>query len=141
MAERTPRVVVVGGGFAGFYALRHLQRHLHPDQADLVLVNPTDYLLYSPLLPEVATGVVEARHIAVSLRRALPRVRLELGHATAVALAARTVRVMSVPASGPASGSPEVGHEPFDRLVLAPGSVTRQFDIPGVAEHARGLKT
>jgi NADH dehydrogenase len=135
--QRPPRVVVVGGGFAGFYALRHLQRKLTAEQAELVLVNPTDYLLYSPLLPEVATGVVEARHIAVSLRRALPRVRLVLGHATAVDLAGRTVTVRSVPASGPA----ELHLEPFDRLVLATGSVTRQFDIPGVAEHARGLKT
>jgi NADH dehydrogenase len=132
-----PRIVVVGGGFAGFYALRHLHRHLRPDQAELVLVNPTDYLLYSPLLPEVATGVLEARHIAVSLRRALPRARLVLGHGTAVDLAARTVTVTTAPASGP----PEVGQERWDRLVLAPGSVTRQFDIPGVAEHARGLKT
>ena len=63
------RIVVVGGGFAGFFALRYLQRHVPAGRADLVLVNPTDYLLYSPLLPEVATGVVEARHIAVSLRR------------------------------------------------------------------------
>jgi NADH:ubiquinone reductase (H+-translocating) len=51
MADSTPRVVVVGGGFAGFYALRYLQKHLAPEQAELVLVNPTDYLLYSPLLP------------------------------------------------------------------------------------------
>lgn len=137
MAERTPRVVVVGGGFAGFYALRYLQRHLTPEQAELVLVNPTDYLLYSPLLPEVATGVIEARHIAVSLRRALPRVRLVLGRVTAADLTGKTVTVTSVPASGPT----EVHQESFDRLVLVPGSVTRQFDIPGVAEHARGLKT
>jgi NADH dehydrogenase len=136
-AQRPARIVVVGGGFAGFYALRYLQRHLAPEQAELVLVNPTDYLLYSPLLPEVATGVLEARHIAVSLRRALPRVRLVLGHVSSVDLAARTVAVTSVPASGPT----EVHQEPWDRLVLAPGSVTRQFDIPGVAEHARGLKT
>ena len=80
MTSQRPRVVVVGGGFAGFYALRRLQRVLR-DRAELVLVNPTDYLLYSPLLPEVATGVVEARHIAISLRRLLPRVRLVLGRA------------------------------------------------------------
>ena len=133
----TPRVVVVGGGFAGFYALRHLQRHLEPGQAELVLVTPTDYLLYSPLLPEVATGVVEARHIAVSLRRMLPRVRLVPGHVSSVDLAGRTVTVTPVPASG-ISGAQQ---EPWDRLVLVPGSVTRQFDIPGVAEQARGLKT
>ena len=127
-----PRVVVVGAGFAGFFALRYLQRHLPRDTAELVLVNPNDYLLYSPLLPEVATGVVEARHIAVSLRRALPRVRLLLGRVTAVDLTAREVAV--------ARG--EVVHRlAWDRLVLVPGAITRQFSIPGVPEHARGLKT
>src|SRR3954452_2917028 len=93
LPDRRPTIVVVGGGFAGFHALRYLQRHLPADRADLVLVNPTDYLLYSPLLPEVATGVVEARHIAVSLRRALPRVRLVLGRVTEVDLAGRSVTV------------------------------------------------
>jgi NADH dehydrogenase len=130
-----PRVVVVGGGFAGFSALRHLQRHLRPDAAELVLVNPTDYLLYSPLLPEVATGVVEARHIAVSLRRALPRVRLLLGRVTHVDLAGRTVRVQPVASAG------EPTDLPWDRLALVPGSVTRQVPVPGVPEHGRGLKT
>src|SRR3954454_8319653 len=119
MAERTPRIVVVGGGFAGFYALRYLHAHLRPDQAELVLVTPNDYLLYSPLLPEVATGVIEARHIAVSLRRALPRVRLVLGHVRAVDLGGRTVTV--TPAVG--SGAAEIQVEPWDQLVLVPGSV------------------
>jgi NADH dehydrogenase len=131
-----PQVVVVGGGFAGFYALRALQRHLPADAADLVLVNPTDYLLYSPLLPEVATGVVEARHIAVSLRRALPRVRLVLGRVSDVDLAGRTVTVTP---AGPDAVSART--LPWDRLVITPGSVTRQLPIPGVAEHGRGLKT
>ena len=132
-----PRIVVVGGGFAGFYALRYLQKHLAPEQAELVLVSPTDYLLYSPLLPEVATGVIEPRHIAVSLRRALPRVRLVLGHVRGVDIGGRTVTVTPVAAAG----AGEDAAQPWDRLVLVPGSVTRQFDIPGVAEHARGLKT
>jgi NADH dehydrogenase len=125
-------VVVVGGGFAGFFALRHLQRRLPEDAAELVLISPDDYLLYSPLLPEVATGVVEARHVAVSLRRALPRVRLLLGRVTTVDLAAREVTVQR------GEVAQRIG---WDRLVLVPGSVTRQFSIPGVPEHARGLKT
>jgi NADH dehydrogenase len=124
--------VVVGGGFAGFFALRYLQRHLPRDSVELVLINPNDYLLYSPLLPEVATGVVEARHIAVSLRRALPRVRLVLGRVTAVDLAARELTVCR---------SDLVHTMHWDRLVLVPGAITRQFPIPGVSEHARGLKT
>jgi NADH dehydrogenase len=131
-----PQVLVVGGGFAGFYALRSLARHLPPDAAELVLVNPTDYLLYSPLLPEVATGVVEARHIAVSLRRALPRVRLVLGRVGHVDLDGRTVTVTP---AGP--GTATATRLLWDRLVLAPGSITRQLPVPGVAEHGRGLKT
>lgn len=121
-------VVVVGGGFAGFHALRRLRRLLPPERAELVLVNPTDYLLYSPLLPEVATGVVEARHIAVSLRRTLPRVRLVLGRVGEVDLEGRTVAV----------GDTRIA---WDHLVLTPGSVTRQVPVPGVAEHGRALKT
>src|SRR3954467_6217034 len=137
-APRPPRIVVVGGGFAGFYALRYLQRHLTPAQADLVLVNPTDYLLYSPLLPEVATGVVEARHVAVSLRRALPRVRLVLGRVTGVDVAGRSVTVEPAGRSVAGNG---VARLTWDRLALVPGSVTRQIPVPGMPEHGRGLKT
>jgi NADH dehydrogenase len=132
------QVVVVGGGFAGFHALRYLHRHLPPERADLVLVSPTDYLLYSPLLPEVATGVVEARHIAVSLRRALPRVRLLLGRVTRVDTAGATVTVEPA-ARGSARPGPGPLH--WDRLALAPGSVTREIPVPGLREHGRALKT
>jgi NADH dehydrogenase len=131
-AGRPARIVVVGGGFAGFYALRYLQRRLPRDRAELVLVSPDDYFLYSPLLPEVATGVVEARHIAVSLRRKLRRVRLVLGRVRDVDLAARTVTVQR------GGTTQELA---WDHLVLTPGSITRQFEIPGVPERARGLKT
>src|SRR4051795_6359044 len=59
MSDR-PRVVVVGGGFAGFYAARSLAKRLG-DDAEIVLVSATDYFLYLPLLPEVAAGVLEPR--------------------------------------------------------------------------------
>jgi NADH:ubiquinone reductase (H+-translocating) len=136
MTEARPRVLVVGSGFAGFHALRGLQRRLPPEAAELVLVSPTDYLLYTPLLPEVASGTIEPRHVAVALRQALSRTRMVLGHVTAVDLAGRTVTVAPTDQAG---ASPRTEH--WDRLVLVPGSVTRQFDIPGVAEHAHGIKT
>jgi len=126
------RVVVVGGGFAGFHALRRLQR-LVPADVELMLISPTDYLLYSPLLPEVAAGIVQPRHLAISLHRTLPRVQLVLGHVISVDL---DNRKLSIRRPGGTLRS-----EVWDRLVLAPGSVTRRFDIPGVAEHAHGLKT
>ena len=125
-------VVVVGGGFAGFYAGRHLRRLLG-DDVRITLVSPTDYLLYSPLLPEVATGVLDPRDIAVPLRQAVRGVHQVHGRVTDVDLEARTLVVDSPDADDVTLT--------WDRLVLAPGAVTREFDIPGVAEHAHGLKT
>lgn len=126
------RIVVVGGGFGGFHALRKLQKLLEPDRATLTLVAPTDYMLYSPLLPEVATGVLDPRDIAVSTRQALRRTRTVIGHVDHVDFDARRLRVQ---------GRDGVADIEWDKLILAPGSVTRQFDIPGVAENAHGLKT
>ncbi len=138
MTESRPVVVVVGGGFAGFHALRKLEKILPPEAAELVLVNPSDYLLYSPLLPDVSAGVVEPRHIAVSLRQQLRRTRVVLGSATAVDPEAKTVTVRTTDDGGATEGVVELS---YDRLVLVPGSITRQFDIPGVAERAHGVKT
>lgn len=149
-----PRVLVVGSGFVGFHALRRLERLLPVAAAELLLVSPTDYLLYSPLLPDVATGALEPRHIAVPLRQALPLTRMVLGHVTALDLHGRTATVRTVPASRiddaphhasgasrSVAGAPRQFTLTWDRLVLAPGSVTRQFGVPGVAEHGHGFKT
>ena len=50
-----PRIVIIGGGFAGYYAARSLCRAVR-GEAEVVILNPTDYFLYLPLLPEVAAG-------------------------------------------------------------------------------------
>ncbi len=123
-------VLVVGGGFAGFHAARTLARRA--PEADITLLNPTDYFLYLPLLPEVAAGVLEPRRITVSLATALPTVRLVLGEARAVDPAARTVAYV-----GPEGGEDSLG---YDRLVLAVGSVNKLMPVPGVAEHAHGFR-
>jgi NADH:ubiquinone reductase (H+-translocating) len=127
-----PVVVVVGAGFAGFGCLRELERLLPEGTVELVVVHPTDYLLYQPMLPAVAAGVVRPDAIAVPLSR-LRRTRLELGSVVGVDLAGRSVRV--------AGRHGETRDVAWDRLVLTPGAVTRVFDIPGLAEHARGFKT
>ncbi|WP_337059990.1 NAD(P)/FAD-dependent oxidoreductase [Kineococcus sp. G2] len=129
------RVVIVGGGFAGLYAGKKLEKLLPASTAELVIVSPTDHLTYSPLLPDVTASVLEPRHVAVSLRQALPRHRLVVGHVTSVDVEAKTVTI----SRGESDADPQVMS--YDRLLLAPGSVTRRFPIPGVAESARGVKT
>src|SRR5919202_5774978 len=131
------RVLIVGGGFAGFTCARELEKRLGPDDAELVLVSPTDYLLYSPLLPEVAAGTIDPRHIAVPLHGRLKRTRVIPGYAVGADLEVRTLTIASTEES--ANGTRrEVG---WERLVLAPGAVTRTFPIPGLEEKAHGFKT
>jgi NADH dehydrogenase len=125
------RIVVVGGGFAGSGVARRLER-LAPD-ADIRLVCPDDYMLYLPLLPQVAAGLLPAPAAVVSLSRRLRRTVVVPGRATGVDLDARRVLVRSI------TGNPEVLG--YDRLVLAPGSVTRVMDIPGLRDYGRGCKT
>ncbi|GEL17341.1 NAD(P)/FAD-dependent oxidoreductase [Pseudonocardia asaccharolytica] len=129
--EGLPRVVVVGAGFAGHRAAHELSRRL-AGRAEVVLVNSTDYFLYLPLLPEVATGALDPRRISVSLTATLPAVRLCLGVVDAVDLAAETIGYTD----------PEgVSHRlRYDRLVLAMGSVNKLLPIPGVAEYAHGFR-
>ncbi|MET8438733.1 NAD(P)/FAD-dependent oxidoreductase [Streptomyces sp900116325] len=126
-----PRIVVVGAGFAGHQAARTLSQRLR-GRAEIVLLNPTDYFLYLPLLPQVATGILEPRRITVSLTGTLPRVRLVLGEAESVDLAARKVRYTDPEGGG--------GELTYDRLVLAVGSVNKLLPVPGVSQHAHGFR-
>ncbi|UGT62833.1 NAD(P)/FAD-dependent oxidoreductase [Nocardia asteroides] len=129
------RVVVVGSGFAGFTCAGELCRRVAKSGRDIeiVLVTPQDYMLYTPLLPDVAGGLIDPRFVAIPLADALPKVRLVVASADSIDLTGRTITV---------TGD---HHAPrtlsWDRLVLTPGSVTRLFDVPGLREHARGLKT
>jgi NADH:ubiquinone reductase (H+-translocating) len=90
-------------------------------------------VLYTPLLPDVAGGVVDARFVAVPLANTLKGVRTVRGRVGGVDFARRTLTYCD----------PEQRTHtmPWDRLALTPGSVTRLFDVPGLAAHARGLKT
>jgi NADH:ubiquinone reductase (H+-translocating) len=131
-AGARPRVVVVGGGFAGYNAARSLSRTMG-DAVEIVLVSPTNYFLYLPLLPEVASGVLEPRRISVSLDDTLPTsVTHAQGEVDELDLAQRTVRWMD----------PEGRHHTttYDRLVLAVGSVHKLMPIPGLSEFAHGFR-
>lgn len=101
----------------------------------MTLVNPEDYSLYVPLLPDVAGGLLDPRHIAVPIVRALGGARFVRGMVTSVDLSGHTARLQ-------VTGRPEHPRElGWDRLVITSGSVTRLAGVPGLDQHARGLKT
>jgi NADH:ubiquinone reductase (H+-translocating) len=128
-----PRVLIVGAGFAGFHCARELERLLGPSEAELTLASPVDYMLYSPLLPQVAAGVLTPQAGTVSLRRALRRTLRAPCSITGIDLEGRACVARAV--------TGEVHTVPWDYLVLCPGAVTRTFGTPGGEQHGRGMKT
>ncbi|MDN4614054.1 NAD(P)/FAD-dependent oxidoreductase [Leifsonia sp. F6_8S_P_1B] len=126
------RILVVGGGYAGFYTAWGLEKRLKPGEAEITVVDPRPYMTYQPFLPEVAAGSIEARHAAVSLRSHLRRTRLVHGTVTRIEHARHAATVQ------PPDGEPfELG---YDIVVVTAGAVTRTFPIPGVTEQAIGMK-
>jgi NADH dehydrogenase len=125
-------IVIVGGGYAGFYAARGLERRLRRDEASVTIIDPAPYMTYQPFLPEVAAGSVEARHAVIPLRRHLRRTRVISGRATSIDHATRTVTVQLADGSATTIG--------YDEVVVTAGAVTRVFPVPGIADAAIGLK-
>src|SRR5215218_6883730 len=132
-ANGRPRVVVVGGGFGGLYCAKRLERRLSPDAAEITVASAENYMTYTPLLPEASSGPLDSRHIVVPLRQVLRRAQVLVGVVSGIDLTARTCRVVT-----------RYGHDrtlEWDRLVIAPGSVTRLQSTRGLADYARGFKT
>lgn len=119
-------VLVVGGGFAGAYVARELGGR------GATIVSKENFMLYTPLLPEAASGTLEPRHCVVPLREMCPQADLILGRVTGLDLEARTASVETD------EGPQTVG---WRELVLALGAVPRTLPIPGLVEHALSFKS
>ncbi|WP_382308402.1 NAD(P)/FAD-dependent oxidoreductase [Herbiconiux sp. UC225_62] len=126
------RILIVGGGYAGFYTAWRLEKTLRRGEAEVTLVDPRSYMTYQPFLPEVTAGSVEARHVAVSLRRHLTRTTVVAGSVVEIRHADKTAIIR--PLEGP-----DYSFE-YDIVVVTAGAVTRTFPIPGIAEEAIGMK-
>jgi NADH:ubiquinone reductase (H+-translocating) len=118
--------LVLGGGFAGSYVARLLGKR------GATIVSRENFMLYTPILPEAASGTLEPRHVVVPLRMMCRHAELVLGRATELDLGARAVDVETE--VGPARIA-------YERLVVALGAVARTLPIPGLAEHALGFKS
>ncbi len=126
------RVVVLGGGFAGIAAARALERA--STAVDVTLVNIENFTLFTPMLPEVASGALDMRSVVQPIRVLLRRTTFVLGEACGLDVEAKTVRIRHSVLGTESSLA-------FDHLVIALGAETSTFGIPGVAEHAYPLKS
>src|SRR5438093_2039372 len=124
------RVVVIGGGFAGLHLIRRLEHSLRGNAVELTLVDRQNYHLFTPLLYQVATGELPPHAVAYPLRDATApaRYRFVQSEVEEIDLERRVVRTSE-------------GELAYDHVVIAPGSVTNDYGIPGVREHALSVKT
>lgn len=128
-----PKILIVGGGYAGFYTAWKLEKHLGKSEAEVTMVDPLPYMTYQPFLPEVVAGSIEGRHAVVSHRRHLRKTHVVTGKVINVDHANKTATV-----EYPGTSHSEKLN--YDYLVMTAGAVSRTFPIPGVAEQAIGLK-
>jgi NADH:ubiquinone reductase (H+-translocating) len=128
VAERTAQggVLILGGGFAGAYVARLLGTR------GATIVSRENFMLYTPLLPEAASGTLEPRHTVVPLRVMSPHAELVLGEIVGVDLDTRTATVDT-----------EAGRQTlaWRELVLALGAVPRTVPVPGLSEHGLSFKS
>ena len=117
--------LVLGGGFAGSYVAKLL------GSRGATIVSQETFMLYTPLLPEAASGTLEPRHTVVPLRQMCRHAELILGTVEALDEQERVVSVASL------AGALEIEYE---QLVIALGAVPRIFPVPGLTEHGRGFK-
>ena len=115
-------VLILGGGFAGAYVARLLRGRR------ATIVSPENFMLYTPLLPEAASGTLEPRHTVVPLRVMCPHAELLLGRVKSLDLQARTATA-------------EGRTLRWRDLVVALGAVPRTLPIPGLSEHGLAFKS
>jgi NADH dehydrogenase len=127
MADRIARggTLVLGGGFAGSYVARLLKRR------GATVVSPENYMLYTPMLPEAASGTLEPRHVVVPLRQMAPHAELLLGRATGLETERRRVRVET---------DEGIFWVRYTNLVVAFGAIARVLPVPGLADYGLGFK-
>jgi NADH:ubiquinone reductase (H+-translocating) len=128
-------VVILGGGFGGVSAAQRLEQSLNRNrEIKVTLVSQSNYLLFTPMLAEVAGGELEPQHIGVPLRAALPRTTLRRAEVEAIDTEDRIVRIRETPTA--ASDSLR-----YDHLVLALGSIPHYHGIPSLEAYSFPLKT
>ena len=130
------RVLILGGGFAGVETARHLEKLTRRrDDVETWVVSRENFTVFTPLLPEVCSGQLEARHCLTALRAQLrrPSSWAITAEVESIDLDAKQVMVLG--------GDGDLHRLNYDTLVIALGGETATFGIKGIHEYAVGMKT
>ncbi|MBI2814996.1 MAG: FAD-dependent oxidoreductase [Opitutae bacterium] len=127
------RIVIIGGGFGGVKCAQTLSAHLRGGDAELVLFNKENHLVFSPLLADAVGSSLSLDDVIVPLRQLLPRVQCRTEEVRNVDLAGSRIEFESH------DGQPR--HLDYDHVVIACGNISNLNVVPGMADHAFPLKT
>lgn len=135
IANRPKRILILGSGFGGLYTALHLEKKLRRKaNVEITLVNRENFFLFTPMLHEVAAGDLDLTHIVNPVRKLLRRTHFFNGDIKRIDLGERRVIVTHA--------DDNHDHElSFNYLVLALGSVTNFYQLPGLAENALTMKS
>lgn len=134
-SHRSKRVLILGSGFGGLYTAMHLEKKLRrASNVEVTLVNRENFFLFTPMLHEVAAGDLDVTHIVNPVRKLLRRSHFFNGDVKAINLDERSVIATHA--------DDNHDHElRYDYLVLALGSVTNFYNLPGLAQNALTMKS
>jgi NADH dehydrogenase len=129
------RILILGGGFAGAYAASRLEKHLvHMPGVEIVLIAKENFVLFTPMLHEVAGSDVGATDVVQPLRKMLRHTRVVIAEIESIDLSRKTVHFVQRDLA-------QAFDLTYDQLVLALGSITNFYRTPGIEEHALTMKT
>src|SRR6266436_2492188 len=132
------RIVILGGGFGGVYAALHLERLLaRKPEVEVCLVSRDNFFLFTPMLHEIAASDLEITNIVNPLRQLLRRVKVFVGEVERIDVPNKRVVI----SHGLHNYDNHSHRLEYEHLVLALGSITNFFDLPGFAELALAMKS
>jgi len=135
MAEEKKRILILGGGFAGVECMRKLESYfMHDDNVEIVLVSEDNFLLFTPMLPQVASGMIETRHIVIPIRTLCKKTKFYEAQIKNIDPYGKVVTLTGTNERRGISIH-------YDFLVLALGSQTNFFGIEKMEERAYSMKT
>ena len=134
-AVKNRRIVVLGGGFAGVECVKELQRGLRSNSTtEIFMVSAQNFLLFRPMLPQVASGTINARNIVVPIRSILKKAKFHEGRVSAIDPVARQVTLAGTPERPGTTVD-------YDYLVVALGGEPDFFGMHDVRRHAFRMQT
>jgi len=135
-------IIILGGGFAGIEVLRRLQKAFQDDvSVDIRIASRDNFFLFSPMLPEVSSGMIETRHIVTPIRSFCNRARFYEANVESIDLKDRSVVISHRIGrdTGPIDSRPHLLK--YDFLIIAVGGETNFFGMADLSEHAFTMKT